>query len=140
MSKITINGITLDPLVQAPALAAANLHAVDATASNYILIQTTQALSKDMKDELTNMGVVILEYVPDDTYLCHYPGTISARFARCLMWRGPTPTCKASKSPPPCSTYRLSKRLATRQPSTSKSNHAGHATRSARQASRPSDD
>ena len=75
MSKITINGITLDPLVQAPALAAANLHAVDATASNYILIQTTQSLSKDMKDELTNIGVVILEYVPDDTYLCHYPGT-----------------------------------------------------------------
>ena len=56
MSKITINGITLDPLAQAPALAAANLHAVDATASNYILIQTTQALSKDMKDDVDEHG------------------------------------------------------------------------------------
>jgi serine protease AprX len=75
MSKITINGVTLDPLAQGPALAAANLHSADATDSDYILIQTTQPLSKDMKSELTNMGVVILEYVPDDTYLCYYPGT-----------------------------------------------------------------
>jgi serine protease AprX len=38
MAKITINGVTMDPLAQAPALAAANLHAADAAASNYILI------------------------------------------------------------------------------------------------------
>ena len=75
MSKITINGVMLDPLAQGPALAAANLHADDATDSDYILIQTTQSLSKDMKSELANMGVVILEYVPDDTYLCYFPGT-----------------------------------------------------------------
>ena len=74
MSKITINGVTFDPLTQGPALAAANLHSADATDSDYILIQTTQPLSKDMKSELTNMGVVILEYVPDDTYLCNYTG------------------------------------------------------------------
>ena len=75
MSKITINGVTVDPLAQGPALAAANLHSADATNSDYILIQTTQPLSKDMKSELANMGVVILEYVPEDTYLCNYTGT-----------------------------------------------------------------
>ena len=75
MSTITINGVTFDPLAQGPALAAANLRSADASDSDYILIQTEQPLNKDMKSELTNMGVVILEYVPDDTYLCNYTGT-----------------------------------------------------------------
>lgn len=75
MSRITINGVTVDPLAQGPALAAANLHSADATDSDYILIQTRQPLSKDMKRELTDRGVEILEYVPDDTYLCNYTGT-----------------------------------------------------------------
>ena len=75
MATITMNGVTFDPLAQEPALAAANLRSADATDSDYILIQTDQPLSKDMKSELTNMGVVILEYVPDDTYLCNYAGT-----------------------------------------------------------------
>ena len=74
MSNITINGVTFNPLAQGPALAAANLSSADATASDYILIQTTQPLSREMKTELTNLGVVILEYVPDDTYLCNYTG------------------------------------------------------------------
>ncbi len=75
MSKITINGVTFDPLSQERALAAANLHSADAAQSNYILIQTAQPLCKEMKNELENIGVVILEYVPDDTYLCNYKGT-----------------------------------------------------------------
>ena len=75
MSKITINGVTFDPQAQGPAFAAANLRSADATDSDYILIQADQPLSKDMKNELANMGVVILEYVPDDTYLCNYTGT-----------------------------------------------------------------
>ena len=75
MSKITINSVTVDPLAQAPALAAANLSSADATDSDYILIQTEHPLSKNDKSELTNMGVTILEYVPDDTYLCSYRGT-----------------------------------------------------------------
>ncbi len=75
MSKITINGVTVDPLTQGPALAAANLDSSDATDSDYILIQTVQPLKKDIKSELTNMGVVVLEYVPHDTYLCNYSGT-----------------------------------------------------------------
>jgi serine protease AprX len=75
MAKITINGVTMDPLAQAPALAAANLHAADAAASNYILIQTKQPLDKAQKAELAGKGVAILDYVPDDTYLCHFPQT-----------------------------------------------------------------
>jgi hypothetical protein len=75
MASITINGVTIDPLTQEPALAAANLIAADAADSNYILIQADQPLTKDMKTELKGMGVEILEYVPDDTYLCNYPDT-----------------------------------------------------------------
>lgn len=75
MAKITINGITVDPLTQGPALAAANLHAADASGSNYILIQTKQPLDKAQKAELAAKGVVILEYVPDDTYLCQFQPT-----------------------------------------------------------------
>lgn len=75
MAKISINGVTVDPLKQERALAAASLHAADATHSNYILIQTAQPLNKEMKRKLKNLGVVILEYVPDDTYLCNYAGT-----------------------------------------------------------------
>ena len=75
MARITMNGVTIDPLAEAPALAAANLIAPDSTHSDYILIQTDRPLSRDMKHELTGMGVEVLEYVPDDTYLCHYGGT-----------------------------------------------------------------
>ncbi len=75
MAQITINGVTLDPVAQGPALAAANLHAVTASNSNYILIQTDQPLDTAQKAELKNLGVVILEYVPEDTYLCNFRGT-----------------------------------------------------------------
>ncbi len=72
MTRVTINGVTIDPLMEGPALAAANLEALDATESNYILVQTLRPLNKDMKHALASLGVEILEYVPDDTYLCNY--------------------------------------------------------------------
>src|SRR5919106_1136482 len=72
MARITVNGITVDPMVQGPALAAANLEAADASGSNYILIQTREPLNKDQNAELAATGVVILEYVPDDTYICYF--------------------------------------------------------------------
>jgi serine protease AprX len=75
MAKITINGIAIDPSTQGPALAAAGLHAADAADSNYILIQTHQPLDKAQKAELEAKGVVILEYVPDNTYLCQFQPT-----------------------------------------------------------------
>ncbi|MEM1001868.1 MAG: S8 family serine peptidase [Bacteroidota bacterium] len=72
MSKITINGITYDPT--APGLAGVDYesYSKESTKSKYILIQTNQPLSKEMKIELSGLGTEILEYVPDDTYLCTY--------------------------------------------------------------------
>jgi serine protease AprX len=72
MAKITINGVGIDPLTQAPALASAGLVSPDSSTSNYILIQTTQALNADQKKELAAMGVQIHEYVPTNTYICRY--------------------------------------------------------------------
>ena len=73
MARITINGITLDPAAQAHELAAAMLDSPDASQSNYILVQTTEPLNRAQKDELQALGATILEYVPNNTYLCSYP-------------------------------------------------------------------
>jgi len=77
VAKITINGITTDPLAPAPAtaLAAASVMSEDASDSNYILIQTEQPLDRAQKDELANLGATILEYVPENTYLCSFEPT-----------------------------------------------------------------
>lgn len=72
MTKIEINGISIDPEKQAPALASANLISADSASSNYILIQTNQPLDRQQKSELANLNVKILEYVPESTYICHY--------------------------------------------------------------------
>ncbi len=73
MSSITINGITIDPEAHGPALAAANVVAETASQSDYILIQTKAPLTKDQKEELADFSVRILEYVPENTYVCYYP-------------------------------------------------------------------
>lgn len=74
MARITINGITTDPLAPAPAtaLAAESLMANDASNSNYILIQTKQPLDRAQKEELADLGATIQEYVPENTYLCSF--------------------------------------------------------------------
>lgn len=72
MAKITINGISIDPLAPSAALASADLVVTDASRSNYLLIQTTQPLNQDQKAIMAKMGVTILEYVPENTYLCRY--------------------------------------------------------------------
>lgn len=75
MAKITINGITTDPLAASPtlALAATNVISADASASNFILVQTTEPLNRAQKDELASKGATILEYVPENTYICSFP-------------------------------------------------------------------
>ncbi|MEN4475727.1 S8 family serine peptidase [Mycolicibacterium cosmeticum] len=75
MGLITINGISLDPVAHARGLALAGLESPDAAQSDYILIQTSAPLTTAQKDELGGMGVVILEYVSENTYLCGYKGT-----------------------------------------------------------------
>ena len=75
MALITINGVSLDPSADAQALNLAGLESEDASASDYILIQTTAPLSPDQTDELARLGVVVQEYVSENTYLCSYKGT-----------------------------------------------------------------
>ncbi len=72
MAKITINGITIDPIVRTQALAAASLIADDAKGSNYLLIQARGPLDAAQKKELADLSVKILEYVPDSTYIVNY--------------------------------------------------------------------
>ncbi|GGR84668.1 hypothetical protein Snoj_42820 [Streptomyces nojiriensis] len=72
MARITINGVTVDPLVQSEEMATASLLSEDASASNYLLVQTTHPPTAEEKEQLSALGVVIHEYVPDDTYLCGY--------------------------------------------------------------------
>src|SRR6266699_6573596 len=75
MALITINGISFDPIRQAQAFKAAGLEAVDASHSDYLLVQTAAPLSSDQKAELAQLGLVIHEYVAENTYLYGYKGT-----------------------------------------------------------------
>ncbi|MGW7053585.1 S8 family serine peptidase [Streptomyces sp. NPDC054887] len=72
MARITINGVTVDPLLESEELVAASLVSEDASSSNYLLVQTTHPPTDEEKEQLSELGVVIQEYVPDDTYLCGY--------------------------------------------------------------------
>src|SRR5579864_6300337 len=75
MARITINGISLDPVADSHALGLAGLVSADASKSDYILIQTKTPLTQDQQDQLANLGVVIHEYVSDNTYQCSYKGS-----------------------------------------------------------------
>lgn len=72
MARITINGNSLDPIVSGQDLRLAGLESADASASNYILVQTNAALTPEQKSELEQLDVVIQEYVSANTYLCSY--------------------------------------------------------------------
>lgn len=72
MARITINGISIDPMKQGAALAAANLISADASQSNFILVQVTSPLTPIDRQKLADLGAEILEYVPEDTYICRY--------------------------------------------------------------------
>jgi serine protease AprX len=72
MAKITINNISLDPAQQRDDIQHFRLASPNAASSNYILIQTNQPLNRDQKSELARLEVEILEYVPEQTYICRY--------------------------------------------------------------------
>lgn len=72
MANIKINGISIDPAAQRSTLTAAGLDSLDSSSSNYILIQTTVSLDRAKKRELADLGVLILEFVPENTYICRY--------------------------------------------------------------------
>src|ERR1700741_4622558 len=77
MAIITINGITVDPLAPHRAFAARavleEMRSNDASKFDYILVQTTHPLNREEKREFAERGASILEYIPQDTYLCHFP-------------------------------------------------------------------
>ncbi len=100
MALITINGVSLDPVAQSQALRAAGLESVDASKSDYILVQTSTPLSPSQQDELARLGVVIQEYVSENTYLCGYKGTDLAKIRALPSSSGRTSTCSNSKSHP----------------------------------------
>ncbi len=72
MARITINGVSLDPTAEAVTLGAAGLESPNAEHSDYILIQATGPLTAEQRDELAGLGVVVSEYVSEDSYLCSY--------------------------------------------------------------------
>ena len=75
MAPITINGITVDPEVQQPVLAAVGLEAADASNSDHLLIQTSAPLGASDRQSLVDLGVEVQEYVSENTYLARYPAT-----------------------------------------------------------------
>jgi hypothetical protein len=72
MAEITINGVTLDPIQETPALKSFGLLSANAANSDYILLQTREPLTSQQKNELKGAGVTLLEHVPQQTYICEY--------------------------------------------------------------------
>lgn len=75
MARITLNGVSIDPLSQARGLRAASLESEDAADSNYVLIQMDGPATPEQQQQLADLGVEIQEYVPESTYLCRYAPT-----------------------------------------------------------------
>ena len=75
MAMITINGITLDPATQKSALKAAKLASANAHDSDYLFVQTNGPLTGSERAALEKTGAKILEFVPQDTYVCGSTGT-----------------------------------------------------------------
>ncbi|NUP73417.1 MAG: hypothetical protein HOQ07_01985, partial [Sinomonas sp.] len=53
MTRITINGVSLDPVAQSAGLAAAAPDVSDASASDYILVQTSEPLTDEQRAQLS---------------------------------------------------------------------------------------
>lgn len=74
MTKITINGVSIDPMRLPMGLKALET-TQDATESDYILVQTLRPLTADDRAALAATGARLMEYVPDNTYLCQFSPT-----------------------------------------------------------------
>jgi hypothetical protein len=72
MTEITINGISIDPEEQSEEPRLAHLMSADSSKSDYIIIQTEGPITKDQRNRLIEMQVEILEYVPENGYICRY--------------------------------------------------------------------
>ena len=91
MARITINGITIDPQAQSSELSALGLEALDASSSNYVLIQTSRPLSPGERGQLENAGAKLLNRVPENTYIARFnPSDLSQlRALSFVSWANP---------------------------------------------------
>lgn len=74
MTRITINGITIDPETQEPQLAALSLSTTDTSGSNFALIQVDGPINEAQRTEFEAQHVELLEYVPENTYIARFEG------------------------------------------------------------------
>ena len=79
MTTITINGISIDPTAPRRALAALAMDNATAKDSNYIIVQVKQPLDKAQRKILAKAGADIIESVPGNAYVCHFPKTDLAK-------------------------------------------------------------
>ena len=75
MTSIIINGIAIDPTAPKPVLASMALDNTTAKASDYLIVQTKQPLDKSQRAQLARAGASIIESVPGEAYICHFPKT-----------------------------------------------------------------
>lgn len=74
MARITINGITLDPMAATATLATVGAKVPTAADTNYVLIQARKPLGKNERSKLASLGVKLLEFVPELTYIARFGG------------------------------------------------------------------
>ena len=67
MARIMINGISVDPMKRAPALAATRLIGADLSQSNFIPVRAKSPPTPRDRQKPADFGAEILEYVPEDT-------------------------------------------------------------------------
>ena len=64
MARITINGVSLDPVAQSEGLRAASLESRDASGSNYVLIQTKAPLSEEHQRGGRSTSAALIKALP----------------------------------------------------------------------------
>jgi len=74
MTRITINGVSLDPTEPPVGLESA-LASTDSSSTDYIIVQVAGPLTSVELGALAAAGADVLEYVPENTYICRYPGS-----------------------------------------------------------------
>jgi serine protease AprX len=72
MARITVNGVSWDPVEEEGAGRVTAARTAAASSSNYILVQTEGPLTEQQREQLAALGASVREYVPDNTYLCEY--------------------------------------------------------------------
>jgi subtilisin family serine protease len=75
MGSITINGINIDTSAPKTTLAAFSLDNDDASSSDYVLVKLRTPINQGQRNTLEGTGAEILEAVPEQALLCHFPGT-----------------------------------------------------------------